>query len=449
MLPTKGRILFVEDYADTRAIIAFLLEGAGYQVTTAETIGECLNLVETESFDLYVLDHVMSDGSGIALCRQLRESDPDTPIIFFSAAAHPAEQQAGLDAGASEYLVKPRDILNIPEVVARLIRNAQGKKIASLGQLTSIISREELTDSDVHFAQVARQFAELFHALPVACFIYDRQGRIVEWNRASELFYGWSATEVFSKSVAETIICPEDENRMGELVERVLAGETLEGLEFTVQRADGNRREVLCNTFPLYGPHGQVIGGINASMDITERKRQEQQLKEVNARLLSLALTDGLTSVKNHRAFKERLAEEFARAVRYHTSLSLILLDVDRFKDYNDAFGHPAGDEVLKTIAGRLQETVRDTDFVARYGGEEFAILLPHTDAAAALISAERLRSAIEESPWPNRAVTASLGVATVSPDMANAAALIVAADRALYTAKANGRDRVAHADGL
>jgi diguanylate cyclase (GGDEF)-like protein len=263
------------------------------------------------------------------------------------------------------------------------------------------------------------------------------------------LLYGPRATDVFLQPVTDTVICPTAEGAVGALVARVLSGEAVEGLEISVQGANGQRRDVLSNSFPLHSPQGDVLGGINASMDITKRRQQEEQLKQVNLQLLNLAMTDGLTGLKNYRAFKERLAEEFTRAHRYQTPLSLILLDVDHFKTYNDSFGHPAGDIALKAVADLLQATARDSDFVARYGGEEFAVLLPHTDEEAARISAERLRSAIEQGQWPHRPLTASIGVATLIPDYTDPAVFLSVTDQALYTAKAQGRNRAIHAHDI
>ncbi|MCW3062776.1 MAG: domain S-box/diguanylate cyclase domain, partial [Capsulimonas sp.] len=139
---------------------------------------------------------------------------------------------------------------------------------------------------------------------------------------------------------------------------------------------------------------------------------QKGELERANGQLETLATTDGLTGLKNHRAFQERLSEEVSRAARYQTPLSLILLDVDRFKEYNDAHGHPAGDEVLKSVARILQNSARNTDFAARYGGEEFVLILHQTDMEGATEFAERLRVLVEGHPWLMRDVTASFGVA-------------------------------------
>lgn len=182
------------------------------------------------------------------------------------------------------------------------------------------------------------------------------------------------------------------------------------------------------------------------SHEMSQRQRAEQALTVANVRLDALATLDGLTGVKNRRALQERLTAELARSTRYTTPFSLLLLDIDKFKQYNDTFGHQAGDEVLRGMGRLLQHQARTTDVVARYGGEEFMLLLPNTDAAGSLAMAEHLRGALESASWPHRAVTASFGAATLNGDIATETALIEAADRALYAAKNNGRNRVTHA---
>lgn len=166
-------------------------------------------------------------------------------------------------------------------------------------------------------------------------------------------------------------------------------------------------------------------------------------LADQNERLASLATTDGLTGIKNRRTFQEKLEEDFKYSVRYDAPLALILLDVDKFKSYNDTFGHPAGDAVLKEVAAILSQCARETDFVARYGGEEFVVILPQTDPADAVDVAERLRAGIEAGDWIERPVTASFGVANIGDGASTPADLISQADEALYMSKENGRNRV------
>jgi len=163
------------------------------------------------------------------------------------------------------------------------------------------------------------------------------------------------------------------------------------------------------------------------------------------------ASTDGLTELANRREFEDSLANEISRAERFGGSLALILADLDSFKQVNDRFGHQAGDEVLRTFADILRETVRDIDVAARYGGEEFAILLPQTDIAGAERLAERLRGAVETRPTAHAqgipvVVTSSFGVASF-PEAETAPGLFAAADEALYRAKRAGKNCVVCAD--
>lgn len=179
---------------------------------------------------------------------------------------------------------------------------------------------------------------------------------------------------------------------------------------------------------------------------------QQRKLEDANSQLHSLATLDGLTQLKNHRAFKEKLEEELERTTRYDQPLSLLLLDVDAFKGYNDSFGHPGGDEVLVMLGRLLSENSRGADFPARYGGEEFAVLLPNTDKERAIFMAERLRVAIENTDWPQRPITASFGAATFheSTQQSDSGALLIqAADGALYHSKRTGRNRVTHSDDI
>ncbi len=156
-----------------------------------------------------------------------------------------------------------------------------------------------------------------------------------------------------------------------------------------------------------------------------------------------LSRRDPLTGIPNRRAFDSFLLEAFNLSKRHGHALSLMLLDIDRFKSYNDAFGHPAGDELLRTIAALLTSIARDTDLVARVGGEEFAVVLPETDAAGALRLAERTRYEVEQSSGFQRPVTVSIGIAALSAYMADPKVLVQECDLALYRAKSSGRNCV------
>ena len=186
-----------------------------------------------------------------------------------------------------------------------------------------------------------------------------------------------------------------------------------------------------------------------ASGTIFRLELESDQLKQANLQLLDLSETDELTGLKNRRHFLDSIQASFSTACSANRPLSLLMLDVDHFKSFNDQYGHRAGDNVLRSIATTLRDHVRPHDLIARYGGEEFMIILPDTDAVVACAVAERLRVAIAEYPWPTRDVTASFGAATSEPEILDAFELMEAADAALYRSKTSGRDQVTHRNGV
>jgi diguanylate cyclase (GGDEF)-like protein len=157
------------------------------------------------------------------------------------------------------------------------------------------------------------------------------------------------------------------------------------------------------------------------------------------------ARTDDLTSMPNFRAFRERIDDEIARASRYNERFGVLVLDLDRFKKYNDSYGHLAGNDALQRVAAVMRQTVRSVDFPARYGGEEFAVIVPQIDTPSLAAIAERIRGGVEALPAPRdgAAVTISIGAAVYPDDGTNADALFAAADERLYAAKRAGRNRV------
>ncbi|WP_435009685.1 GGDEF domain-containing response regulator [Tundrisphaera lichenicola] len=180
-----------------------------------------------------------------------------------------------------------------------------------------------------------------------------------------------------------------------------------------------------------------------------ELERMKMELESKNRHLAEIATSDGLTGLKNHRFFREAIDRQFAGSYRMSIPFSVLMIDVDEFKPFNDSFGHPAGDQALIEVAEVLRSNVREMDVLARYGGEEFAVLLPGADEEASLLMAERLRLAIQRHPWGLRPLTISLGVTTMERRVIRASDLIEMADRSLYHSKTNGRDRVTHSRDL
>ncbi len=182
---------------------------------------------------------------------------------------------------------------------------------------------------------------------------------------------------------------------------------------------------------------------------VEQLKISNQSLSEHNNKLQEMAIQDGLTGLYNHRFFQESLAKNVSLANRSGLSCSLVFMDIDHFKNFNDTHGHPAGDEVLKHSAKLIANDLRVSDLAARYGGEEFVLLLPGTDKTGALILAEKVRQKFESHPFPGGEsqplgkVTVSIGVATFPDDATETEELLAVADQALYKAKEQGRNRV------
>jgi two-component system cell cycle response regulator len=201
-----------------------------------------------------------------------------------------------------------------------------------------------------------------------------------------------------------------------------------------------------------FGPHdlefAQAV--ITAAVAVIQRAQMVESTMADNARLEQLAQTDPLTQLLNRRALTERITAEMERALRYDSTLALLMIDIDHFKKVNDTFGHLVGDDVLRDVGQLLLDTIRVSDIVARYGGEEFLILLPETDEAGAVSFAERIRTAVEDHAFarggenPPLRITSSVGVAVFpAARIENVEDLLSRSDAALYRAKADGRNRV------
>lgn len=248
------------------------------------------------------------------------------------------------------------------------------------------------------------------------------------------------------------MIHPQDRADVSQHMTHIVTGD----LEFQIAPPKGELRYVRSVSEVVRDDFGRPVILRGMLLDITRQKktelelqRQQAELEQANEKLELLAATDGLTGLKNHRVLVNTLIDEMERSRRTGESLSLILLDVDHFKQFNDSFGHTEGDSVLRSVAEVLKQTSRSMDTAARYGGEEFAVILPGTDAEEAIQIAERHRHGIENSNWTHRSVTASFGVATLSQDVSDPISFVAEADKALYAAKKAGRNRVAHARTL
>lgn len=247
---------------------------------------------------------------------------------------------------------------------------------------------EEL--ANLRFA--ATRFEQLFHGLPLACIGMDSGGTIFEWNRAGEKLIGLDSTSLFLSS-AFTVLCPDEahRNKLYEMLQGMANGQSYESFEWVFSQPGGPTSYLLCSMLPKPGPNGELVGATWAGIDMTAKKAYEMQietqlrqiheyslqierskseLEDANRRLEALASTDGLTGLANHRSFFEALRFLFTKPKKI---ASIIMLDVDNFKTYNDTYGHPEGDSVLRLVSKSLLSVSREGDTVARYGGVELS----------------------------------------------------------------------------
>ncbi len=282
-----------------------------------------------------------------------------------------------------------------------------------------------------------------FRNMPGGVVVLRRDGRVHYLNPAAGELLGLRPEEVLKQDLASLLagrVRPV--GREEPLSLKDLAGMCFRGLEVEYTSPAGAKKFFLADTLLLAEEGGKVYGTILAFRDFTEHKKREEELRD-------MAVRDGLTLLFNHTFFMESLEAEVSRAQETGGKLALLMLDVDNFKLYNDRFGHPQGDEVLRRLARLLEENVREGDLVGRYGGDEFVVLLPGLGPKEAFEIAERLRMAVATHPFPYREflpggkVTVSLGIACFPEDGVTAAELIRSADEAMYSAKHLSKDKV------
>ena len=297
----------------------------------------------------------------------------------------------------------------------------------------------------------------------------DMDGRIVLFNKAGQELTGFGETEVLHRYPWDLFILPEEVKGVKKVFKELTLGHfPNQHVNYWITKS-GETRLISWSNTALADGKNQLAYIIATGIDITEKKlaedkiaqnhkelgnliaRRTAQLNDANQKLELMAYQDVVTGLYNRRYFNKALEREIRRARRNDQPLSLLIADVDYFKNYNDTYGHLAGDVCLKNIATLFrQHFQRASDLIARYGGEEFCVILPNIDSDAAKILSENFLELVRNANFPHDAstiadrVTISIGIATCSvhPDC-DAELLIKSADNALYVAKKSGRDRV------
>ena len=299
---------------------------------------------------------------------------------------------------------------------------------------------------------------DIVQSIDVGVVVLDRDYRIQVWNSFMENHSGQSARQVSQRSLLD--LFPEIDRTW--FTQKIETASMLGTRVFTIweqrpylvrfrsyQPITGLVDHMYQNVtiLPLRTVNGSTDHVCLIIYDVTNVAINKLQLEAANTQLQELALHDGLTGLLNRRHWENCLEHEFARHNRYSSEASLVIFDIDHFKQLNDTYGHQAGDEVIRQVAKVTRGMIRDTDYAGRYGGEEFVVLLSDTPLEGAVLFAERLCQAVAQRRIlhgeQQLQCSVSIGVACIHPGMADHRMLIEEADKALYQAKSGGRNRV------
>ena len=318
--------------------------------------------------------------------------------------------------------------------------DSDGKVMRALGIVMEVDAERR---AQIEAAQTREAYRRLIESTGEGIFVVDENGVIQLFNPAAELLLGWRADEVAGQG-AHTLFHPaaQDSPFAGDHqcpVSQTLGdGQSRRGIRLTYRHKSGRSVPVEVSVAPLV-INGEVGGAVTVVTDVSQRLAYEAELER-------LARTDGLTGLWNRRYFVELFGRELNRAEREAAPLSLLMIDIDHFKDVNDRYGHAAGDIVLGTLAGFFRDQLRMIDLIGRLGGEEFGVGLPGIGIDEAQGVSERIRSGLEALQIDAGAqvirCTVSIGIAQWT-DQESFDALLARADRALYVAKRSGRNQV------
>ncbi len=443
---TKGNILVVDDILENLQLLSDALLKLGYTVRSVTSGKMALKTVMVKRPDVILLDIKMPGMDGYQVCKALKANEDlrSIPVIFISALDDVFDKVTAFESGGIDYITKP---FQIEEVVARLENQLIIQRQQRMLEEENIKRRETeevLYQSRALLSSILNSSLDGIAAMQ--CVRNPVTGDIDD----------------FRCLAVNPVIARVFQRTRDEIIGRLILKKFLSNVEPELFNCFIN---VVETGVPLkrdfYYPSGESCwyhfvavklgdGFAITIRDITERKQIELELQAANHKLEVLANLDGLTHVANRRCFNEYLQNQWQHLAQAQQPLSLILLDIDCFKAYNDYYGHLAGDDCLVKIAEILQTVVPDpTDLVARYGGEEFVVILPNTDLEKAIKITEKIQQEIHHLALShprsevNNFITVSLGISSLIPQLEIAPDQLIAnTDKALYVAKQQGRDR-------
>lgn len=413
----RVKILLVE--ADRVHQLAFKLfmdkDETSYDYVIAGSIKEVVDIIESSNFDVIITDFYLGDGTAL----DVLDLADGVPVIVTTGMDNQQSAVEAMKKGAYDYLVRDKDY-NYIKVMPVLVENA--------------IKRKKSEDL----------FSLLSHAMVSICdcvYITNMDHKIIFANNAFCDTYGYKMEEIMGQ---EGKVLWGDMDIPDAGVESLLSDPEHGGrVEISHRRKDGTTFPVLISKSIVKNDKGDAVSIVRVTRDITEIKGLEDELR-------SLTLTDALSGIANRRKLDLFFEREWASAVRNKSVISLMMIDIDYFKLFNDTYGHQAGDDCLRAVARMIDSILmRPGDIVVRYGGEEFAVVMPGTDKKGALVMGEKIRAGveglnIEHNSYKKGVITISLGVASLKPKKKDSPKdLFGVADKALYRSKEDGRNMV------
>ena len=483
-------ILVADDDPAMLGTLAWILKEQGYEVVSTHDGNRVVSLMAERTPDLVLLDVLFADSNGTDVLETIKRDERfrDVPVVMMSALSPDEAAVRTLGLGAADYVRKP---FRVRELLARIQAQLRMRAILKSAHETLRETREALSriqeeaDQRRHLMDIMHDVTDELSTGEIYHLLARRVARALGLNQCSVVLTKLGGPPRVAAYAYETGISRDfvlDMDKYPELktaldtgrpvlVENVMVHPLYQRVREMWAR-DGTRiltRSVIAIPFAMAAEEAGVFflrrnmteppltaadvefadTVIRAAVSAIQRATLIESTIADNRRLEELAHTDPLTKTLNRRALNERLAAEMERVRRYSTTLSLLLVDLDHFKQINDTYGHLAGDNVLIEVSGLLQRVVRAVDIVARYGGEEFIVVLPETGAQGAEAFAERVRELIEAHGFvasrgtPIR-LTTSIGVSAFPGfGVESVEDLLANADQALYRAKSDGRNRV------
>lgn len=458
------KIILIEDDEDDYIIVKELLRQVlrvKFHLEWVKVYEDGIKGIASEKYDVALVDYRLGKDNGIELIESANKAGTKTPIILLTGQGDIETDIRAMKAGAVDYLVKGNFEAQTLERTIRyaIERKRSENKIKELNEeleervdirTKQLKEANEELKKEVQERKRAEEESErekeviegIMNSTVEAIYGIDMEGRCTFLNTAAEKLFGFSEKELLGKRMHLTVhyqrpdgsIYPEEECPLNISYRQ---GKVLSQLEETFFKKDGTSFPALCSVSPLYSSES-VVGAVVSLIDITERKQTEEKIYH-------LAYHDPLTKLPNRILLKDRLSQALVEAKRHNHYVGVMFLDLDRFKNINDSLGHKAGDTLLKSVAKRLKECVREEDTVARQGGDEFILVLPRLDNAGNIdVVAQKIIEALSR-PFQlgsdEIVITPSIGISVYPNDADTSDTLIKYADVAMYFSKKIGRN--------